>query len=184
MTSREPPDLSCEDSIGRTYLDAARDQLAKSARKIKHCLSQLSDEQVWWRPTEAQNSIANLVLHLCGNVRQWITSAVGGEPDQRNRPQEFAERGPIAMQELIGRLEEVLQHADAVLQRVSAGQLLERRRIQGFDETGLGAIFHSVAHFQGHTQEIICLTRMQLGDSYQFDWTPRTSEQQQAASGQ
>jgi len=52
--------------------------------KIKHCLGQLTDEQVWWRPQESMNSIGNLVLHLCGNVCQWIVAGIGGAPDVRD----------------------------------------------------------------------------------------------------
>jgi hypothetical protein len=70
----------------------------------------------------------------------------------------------------------MLGRADEVLRTVSPQQLLESRRIQGFDTTGLSAIFDSVSHFRGHTQEVICLTRMQLGDRYQFDWIPSTPE--------
>lgn len=174
---RHPSHISGSEAVGQVYLDEARRQLAKASAKIKHCLSQLTEEQVWWRPTEPQNSIANLILHLCGNVRQWIVSGLGGETDIRNRPQEFAERGPIPKEDLLRRLEDVLQQADAVVRTVSAQQLLESRRIQGFETTGLSAIFDTVAHFKGHTQEIICLTRMQLGDRYQFDWIPSTPEQ-------
>ena len=110
-------------------------------------------------------------------MRQWIVSGLGGEPDIRNRPQEFAERGPLPKDELVHRLEDVLQQADAVLRTVSTQRLLERRRIQGFETTGLSAIFQTVSHFKGHTQEILCLTRMQLGDRYQFHWTPSPAEE-------
>jgi Protein of unknown function (DUF1572) len=123
------------------------------------------------------NSIGNVLLHLCGNVRQWIISGIRRTPDVRNRPQEFAERQTIAKAELLRRLQEVVAEADAALAGVSAAQLLEPRRIQGFDETVLTAIFDSVAHFNGHTQEIIYMTRLQLGDAYEFAWQPATPEQ-------
>jgi len=64
-----------------------------------------------------------------------------------------------------------------VLGKMTAHQLLEIRRIQGFNVTGLAAIFDSVPHFRGHTQEIIGMTRLQLGDAYKFAWTPTTPEQ-------
>jgi hypothetical protein len=145
--------------------------------RIGHCLGQLDDRQVWWRPHESMNSIANLVLHLCGNLRQWIVAGVGGATDVRNRPQEFAEQGPIPKAELLLRLEEVIGESDAVLAETTERQLLEPRRIQGFDETALSAIFDSLAHLSGHTQEIICLTRLQRGNAYRFAWTPTMPEQ-------
>jgi hypothetical protein len=123
------------------------------------------------------NSVGNLILHLCGNVCQWILSGVGGEPDVRNRPKEFAERGPFGKDEVLRRLDEVVERADAALTTLPPSQLLERRRIQGFETTVLSAIFDSIAHFKGHAQEIVGLTRMQLGNSYRFEWVPATLEE-------
>lgn len=154
----------------------AAHELASALTRIKHCLGQLTDEQVWWRSHPSLNSIGNLVLHLCGNLRQWIVAGLGGATDLRDRPTEFSERGPIPRNELVRRLEAVVDEARAVLARQTARQLLEARRIQGFDVTGLKAIFDSVPHFRGHTQEIIGITRLQLGYAYKFAWTP-TPEQ-------
>ncbi len=156
---------------------AASHELTKALDRIKHCLDQLTDEQVWQRPTESMNSIGNLILHLCGNLRQWIVAGIGGEQDVRQRPKEFSERGPISKLELVRRLDEVVAQAQDALKKTSAQDLLRQRCIQGFDMNGLEAIFDSVPHFRGHTQEIIHMTRLQLGDAYKFAWTPTTSEQ-------
>jgi hypothetical protein len=166
-----------DDRLGESYLAEAREQLAKAARIIRHCLGQLNDEQLGWRPQETMNSVGNLVLHLCGNVRQWIVSGVGDKPDVRDRPAEFSERGPFARDDLIRHLNEVLAETDAVLRSVPPSALLEARCVQGFDTSRLSAIFDSVAHFKGHTQEIVHLTRMQLGDSYVFEWVPSSPEE-------
>jgi hypothetical protein len=83
------------DSRGPALLDEARRQLDNSVARIKHCLDQLDDEQLWWRPKPDMNSIANLILHLCGNVGQWIIAGLSGAPDTRNRPQEFTERSGL-----------------------------------------------------------------------------------------
>ena len=155
----------------------AANELTSALARIKHCLGQLTDEQVWWRCRPSLNSIGNLILHLCGNVRQWIVAGVGGASDVRNRPAEFAERGPIPKVELVSRLEAVVEEAKRVLAGADARQLAEVRRIQGFDVTVLKAIFDSVPHFRGHTQEIIGMTRLQLGNAYKFAWTPTTPEQ-------
>jgi hypothetical protein len=165
------------DDLAAAVGDEAANELTSAVGKIKHCLAQLSDEQVWWRSEPERNSIGNLVLHLCGNVRQWIVSGLGDVADVRNRPAEFAERGPIPKDELLRRLDQVVDEAKAVLKRLTASRLLEGRRIQGFDVTGLGAIFSSVPHFRGHTQEIIHMTRSQLGDAYLFSWAPASAEQ-------
>src|SRR5262245_45026289 len=148
-------------AVGR---DAAN-ELTSALGKITHCLGQLNDEQIWRRSQPSLNSIGNLLLHLCGNLRQWIVAGLGGALDLRDRPAEFAERGPIPKADLLRKLEMVVGEAKEVLGKMTARQLLDVRRIQGFDVTGLAAIFDSVPHFRGHTQEIVRMTRMQLGDS-------------------
>jgi hypothetical protein len=142
----------------------AAHELDEAVLKIMHCVNQLTDDQVWWRSRDDMNSIGNLLLHLCGNLRQWTVAGVGGVPDTRNRPQEFAERGPVPKAELLPRLSDTVREAQAAMRRAAADELLAPRRIQGFDVTALGAIFHSIPHFRGHTQEIIHITRELLGD--------------------
>jgi hypothetical protein len=165
------------DELAAAVGSEAANELSSALAKIKHCLGQLTDEQVWWRSHPSLNSVGNLILHLCGNVRQWIVAGLGGAVDSRDRPAEFSEPGPIPKEELLRTLEAVVDEARAVLARQTARQLLEARRIQGFDVIGLKAIFDSVPHFRGHTQEIIGMTRLQLGDAYKFAWTPTTPEQ-------
>jgi hypothetical protein len=165
------------DELAAAVGSEAGNELTSALGKIKYCLGQLTDEQVWWRSRPSLNSIGNLILHLCGNLHQWIVARLGGAADNRDRPAEFVERGPIPKEELLGSLEAVVGEARVVLARQTARQLLEARRIQGFDVTGLAAIFDSVPHFRGHTQEIVHLTRLQLGDAYKFAWTPTTPEQ-------
>jgi hypothetical protein len=164
-------------SVGQAFLEQCRHNLAARHERIRHCLGQLDDAQVSWRPRESMNSVANLVLHLCGNLRQWVIAGPTGAPDTRNRPQEFAQRGPFSRDDLLRRLAEVVAEADAVLARLTEGQLLEPRRVQGRDETVLSALFDSISHLGGHTQEIVYVTRLQLGDAYGFAWTPATPEQ-------
>src|SRR6266545_845678 len=121
--------------IASACIDAARHTLSAAHSKIRHCLNQLNDDHVNWRPFEAQNSIANIVLHLCGNVRQWIISGIGGTPDVRHRPSEFSDRKPYTRDELLHHLQQTVRDADEVLSRVPPDQLAQMRRIQGFDET-------------------------------------------------
>jgi hypothetical protein len=158
-------------------VEAARHQLGEGLRKIEHCLAQLTDEQLWWRPRPEMNSIANLMLHLAGNLRQWIVSGVGGAPDVRDRPGEFADRSGAPKSEVFAKLQRVIRECDAVLARLGPDDLVAPRRIQGFDVTVTGAIFHVVPHFRGHVQEIIHMTREQLGERYKFDFVPATQEQ-------
>ena len=163
------------------FVAESRRNLIAAHSRIEHCLGQLSEEQVWWRPQPGMNAIGNLLLHLSGNVGQWIVSAVENTPTTRDRPSEFAERGPIAKAVLRGRLAETVARAAAVMEGIrTADALLAPRRIQGNDTCVLAAIYHSVSHFEGHAQEIIGMTRQMLGEKYQFLWTPKTPEQTSA----
>jgi len=175
-TGRISPN-SDETSVGAAYLIENRQTLRNALAKISNCLEQLSDEDLWWRQHESHNSIQNIVLHLCGNVRQWIVHGVPDLPDDRHRPTEFADRRPLSKADLLRRLTETVEEADAALAAFDEKRLLERRRIQGFDCTALAAIFDSVSHFVGHTHQIVYITRLRLGDAYRFQWTPPTPEQ-------
>jgi len=152
-------------------------EFSEALERIEHCLRQLDEMQVWWRPDEQLNSIANLLLHLGGNVRQWIVAGIGGAEDVRERPDEFSSRGPQAKQSLFQRLQDTVSEAQAALCQVTPEDLLRVRRIQEFDVTGIQAIIECVAHFRGHTQEIVHMTRRQLGDAYEFAFVPKTPEQ-------
>jgi hypothetical protein len=165
------------DELATVVGDAAAHELESALNRIRHCVNQLNDEQVWRRSQPSLNSTGNLILHLCGNLRQWIVAGLGGVADHRNRPAEFSERGPIPKDELLARLEAIVEEAKRILTGADARQLAGVRRIQGFDVTGAVAIFDSVPHFRGHTQEIVHMTRLQLGDAYRFAWTPTTPEQ-------
>jgi uncharacterized damage-inducible protein DinB len=163
--------------LARSVTSEAFAELSSAWQKVQHCLAQLHDEQLWDRPAEGLNSIANLLLHLRGNLTQWIISGLGGAPDIRNRPLEFAEREPIPRTELIAGLESAIESARRVLESLDANELLRRRRIQGFEVSGIQALFETVAHFRGHSQEIVHMTRRLLGDRYQFNFVPQTPEQ-------
>ena len=136
--------------------------------KIERCLERLNDEQIWWRANEESNSIGNLVLHLCGNARQWIVSGVGGEADARVRDAEFAQREMIARDELVALLRSTLADVGRVLKALDPATLLERRTIQGSDVDVLQAIFHVTEHFSMHTGQIIMLTKMLTSSDLRF----------------
>lgn len=131
--------------------------------KIDRCLQLLSDESVWWRPNEHTNSIGNLVLHLEGNVRQYVVSGVGKAPDLRRRSEEFASDGDFSADELRERLRETLTEVSAVLDELNPDALPEEREIQGRTMPVFQAIYHAVEHFSMHTGQIIHITK-QLTD--------------------
>jgi hypothetical protein len=171
-----------EGEVSNAFIASARNTLEVGMRKIEHCVGQLNDQQLWWRPRPEMNSIANLMLHLSGNLRQWIVSGVGGAKDVRNRPLEFSDRSIRPKGEIIDVLKKTVAEADAALARLKADQLVSPRRIQGFDTSVIAAIIDTIPHFRGHVQEIIHITRQQLGEKYRFDFVPKGKEQESAGA--
>jgi hypothetical protein len=169
--------------LANILIAAARHTLDEGQRKIEHCVGQLSDAQVWWRSKPEMNSIANLMLHLAGNVRQWIVSGIGGAADVRNRPQEFADHSQRPKHEILKQLQATVAEADTVISQLTAVDLISPRRIQGFDTTITTALFDCISHFRGHVQEIIHMTRQQLGKTYKYDFVPQGAEQVSAGGG-
>ena len=154
------------------FLEKSRDLLRRDyLPKIERSLSGLSEADVWWRPNEASNSIGNLILHLCGNAGQWIAGGVGRRDRRRDRQREFDERTPIGREALLAKLRTTLTEVDEVLAAIGPAELLERRRIQGYDVTVLDAIYHVVEHFSMHTGQIIMLSKMRTGRDLQL-WQP------------
>lgn len=160
------------EQITKAFADSAAAQLEEGLRIIKNCIAQLNDPQVWWRPAEQMNSIGNLLLHLSGNVRQWLIAGLSETPDLRVRQAEFDDRSNRPATELMTMLTSTVAEARAVLLAQSPERLLAMRRVQQFELNGFGTILGSVTHFQGHVQEIVHLTRCQLGDHYQFLFVP------------
>ena len=128
--------------------------------KIERCLEQLNDNQIWWRANPQSNSIGNLILHLCGNARQWIVCGLGNETDERHRDAEFAQTEIIEREKLITLLRTTVVDVARVLSEIDPGSLLEKRTIQGSEVDVLHAIFHVTEHFSMHTGQIIMLTKM------------------------
>src|SRR5580700_10387318 len=159
------------------FLASAQDMLAKqSLPRIVKCLQRLSEEEIWWRPNPASNSAGNIVLHLCGNVRQWIISGLGGAADTRQRDREFAERGPISRQALVTQLRRTVRDACRVLGKLSDDSLDRKYEIQGYLVTGLDAAFHVTEHFGYHTGQIIYITKLKRAQDLRFTRLPITKK--------
>ena len=150
------------------FLAYSADQLEELCGRIETCLAKLSAEQIWTRGGENQNAAGNLVLHLMGNVRQWILSGVGGNPDDRVRDREFAARGGAGPQELAAGLRATVEQACAVVRSLPHSRLTDRRTIQGHDVSVLQAIYHVVEHFSGHAGQIILITKAFTGEDLGF----------------
>jgi uncharacterized damage-inducible protein DinB len=118
------------------------------------------------------NSVGNLVLHLTGNVRQWIISGLGSAPDSRQRDWEFAERGPVPRHALLNRLQDAVAEACEVIGKLSSADLLQSYSIQGFRVTGLEAVGNVSEHFAYHTGQIIFVTKLKKRKDLGFTRLP------------
>ena len=155
--------------LGAAFLAQSREYLtAHYLPKIRAAVQPLAEPDLWWRPNDASNSIANLMLHLAGNIRQWIVSGVGGAPDRRERAGEFAQRDGLLKDELLTTLSGAVHDADAALARISRAALAEPRTIQGREVTVLEAIYHVVEHFGMHTGQIAYISKLRTGKDLGF----------------
>ena len=153
--------------FGMTLL---RDQLiSESVRRLREgqerihaCVGRLSEEALWHRPNTHVVSVGNLVVHLCGNVGQWINSTLGARPDHRQRASEFSEAGPIGHRELLERLDSTLASAYDVVLGLSDADLTRTWAVQGFRETGTAVLLHVVEHFSYHVGQISLHTKLRL----------------------
>lgn len=152
-----------------TFLEESRRYLLHEyLPKIAACVHRLTDADIWWRPNAASNSIGNLMLHLAGNVREWIVGGIGGVPTHRERQREFDARTPTPGRELLAELTDALQASDRVLASATPETLRERRRIQDLNATGLEVIYHVVEHFSMHTGQILYITKLRAGADLGF----------------
>ena len=131
----------------------------ESYARIFKCLSLIDEEQLWSTPQSNIVPIGNLVVHLCGNARQWILSGIGGVPDNRNRNQEFEPQLNIRKSDLIFLLENLRMNLKQVLSELDDRSLYNKKLIQGFQTTNFSAIIHVIEHFSYHTGQITTLTK-------------------------
>lgn len=136
--------------------------------RIIRCLQLLSEEEIWWRPNNASNSIGNLVLHLQGNVRQWIISGLGGQPYHRDRDSEFSETGPVPRRALLAGLRKTVAEADQVLKEIRKPDFARRFSIQGYDVSGFQIVSHVAEHFALHAGQIMYITKLKRGKDLKF----------------
>ncbi len=141
-------------------LEVRRRLIEESTPRIQKCLDRLTDDQIWWRPNKESNSIGNLVLHLSGNVRQWIISGVGRQPDTRVRNEEFEANGPMPKEELWNILTTTMTDIESVLDSITGRQLVTRQSVQVYTESVLSMLIHVTEHFSYHTGQIAWITKM------------------------
>jgi uncharacterized damage-inducible protein DinB len=155
--------------IAAPFLEFSHSKLVEQDwPRLRTTVESLTDEQIWWRPNEASNSIGNLILHLNGNVHQWLVASFQRLDDTRNRPAEFAQREPIPAAVLLERLGSTIRRASEVLSRLTAADLLATFQIQGHTVSGLYAVYHVVEHFGMHYGQVLYVTKLLRGHDLGF----------------
>lgn len=155
--------------VSTLFLESSRRKLLEEYwPRLRKSVAPLTEEQIWWRPNAASNSIGNLILHLNGNVRQWLVASFNRQEDERNRPAEFAEAGPFPAAALIERLGATLREAGEVLARLTEADLLAPYEIQGYRVRGLDAVYQVMEHFGMHYGQILYIAKNLRGADLGF----------------
>ena len=156
-------------NVSTPFLEHSRQKLFKQYwPRLKGCVESLTDEQLWLRPNEACNSIGNLLLHLNGNVRQWLVDSFNKQADSRNRPVEFSQRESISTSALLSQLGSTMQQAEEVLTRLTSSDLAATYEIQGYKVSGLDAVYQVVEHFAMHYGQVLYIVKTLNGADLGF----------------
>jgi len=147
--------------LSKTALEAIRSRITRILpAQIRACVEELSEEQLWWRPNEQANSVGNLVLHVSGSMRHYLSNRVGGIEYERNRPAEFAERGPVSKQQLLATFDETIRQAGQVLDGFDTSRFLDATDEPNYVPTIFDLIFNIAIHLATHTGQIVYVTKM------------------------
>ena len=160
---------SLNSQVTKLFLDFSRHKLFDHYwPRLRACVEPLTEEQIWWRPNAASNSIANLILHLNGNVGQWLVASFNRQEDARNRPAEFAAESGLSPAQLLAILGATMNNAAQVLDRLTEADLVAPYQIQGYHVTGLEAVYQVVEHFGLHYGQIAYISKSLTGNDLGF----------------
>lgn len=143
-----------------TFIQESIEYIHLNLPRIHKCLTEISEEELWQRPNEHSNSIGNILVHLCGNITQYIHSSLGGEPDIRERDLEFSRTGGLSREEVYQKIAVVTEKAVDVLKNISEEELLKIRKVQGFEMSGVAIVVHVTEHYSYHVGQITFYTKL------------------------
>jgi hypothetical protein len=163
--------------IGTEFLKQTSIRFSKVFDRILSTISQLNEEQIWFRPSSRSNSVGIIIQHLTGNLNQWIVDAIGGHSYKRNRPSEFKDENRLSKEEILNSFSELSGKIQNIILNISSDELLSQRHIQGYDMTVLSAFYSAVTHLELHAGQISYITKYILNENYKEYWKPATAEQ-------
>jgi uncharacterized damage-inducible protein DinB len=149
-----------ENIFRKEFIEQSLKSIDENTSKIKACMKQLDEKEIWFRHNEHVNSVGNIILHLCGNIRQWIISSLGGAPDIRERDLEFSTIGGFTITDLTAKWQDTMREAKTIIAQASPENLLRRRVVQGSEHSGISMVIHVTEHYSYHTGQIIFLTKL------------------------
>ena len=158
------------DELALAVITEIRQRMAGFPAQLRTALAALDDTEVWSRANPASNSVGNLVLHLCGSTRHFLGRAVGGSDYERNRPAEFAERGPIPRGQLEGILQDTVREAERILAELDASRLLETSERAGQPFTVLALLLRTSHHWAVHTGQIVFAVKASKPGAFEELW--------------
>ena len=144
----------------KEFTDQSITRIDENTQKLIVCLNELEEAETWKRPNQHSNSVGNIILHLCGNMRQYAISSLGNIKDTRERDKEFSADGGYSKSELLKKLSDTVEQAKNIIKNISEAELLRKRQVQGFIHSGIGIIVHVTEHYSYHTGQIIFWTKL------------------------
>jgi len=142
------------------FIGQAIHRIDENTQKLATCMQELNENEIWKRPNLHSNSVGNIILHLCGNIRQYAISSLGNSKDVRERDKEFSADGGNSGPELFRKLTDTIEQAKNVIQSTTEKELLRERKVQGYTHSGIGIILHVTEHYSYHTGQIIFWTKL------------------------
>ncbi|MCW5516727.1 DinB family protein [Muriicola sp. Z0-33] len=146
--------------LRQEIIENALYRLDESTRMIRSSLSFLQEEDIWKKPNPNSNSVGNLILHLCGNMHQYVLAALGNTEDIRERDSEFSSEPGLSSSALIDMLQRKVDKVKETISSCTLKNMLFRRKVQGFNLSGAGIIMHVVEHYSYHTGQIAYWTKI------------------------
>jgi len=148
------------ENFKREFLSQAIHRIDENTQKLTTCLGELEEIDIWKRPNQHSNSVGNIILHLCGNIRQYAISSLGNNKDVRERDKEFSADGGYSGSELLKKLIDTIDQAKDIIRNATESELLRERKVQGYNHSGIGIVIHVTEHYSYHTGQIIFWTKL------------------------
>jgi uncharacterized damage-inducible protein DinB len=148
------------EEVVKEFIENAIYRIDENSQKLTRCVAEFDEPGIWKRPNQNSNSMGNIILHLCGNIRQYAISSLGKKEDIRERDKEFSVDGGHSKTELLGKFMDVIDEAKHIIRNISVDELLRKRQVQGFTQSGIGIIIHVTEHLSYHTGQIIFWTKL------------------------